>query len=598
MARRLMGFAARARGTYRRRRAAARSLTEIATTIDRPADKGKLDRLPAYDLALNHLRGRSVRVVLVGDGAEVDGALDLWTRYFPYASFVAVRLGAAESVSSAPERVKPTRSGLRRSDPQVSTLNASTTDAGFWIRLAKRKRPSVVIHLGGGATPPAFSALFPMLHACGVFLVENAPTGARSRLTPPGDVAVTLFAGSDADTPEAFAAYLRHTVDSVTLLKGAALVTKARFRQRAYPVTGIADECPMPWHTDVGPAYRRVPAEIINGSPHIDRQWARLMRSPSVQLPAAVSGEISDATVLGSGIVLTASGRVLDESLNNGPRILRRASGLYRPLDGSVWTNEVPIRPVRTIRSVPGRRHVLLKQFGDANYGHWLIDTLPKIRLADQMIKRSQCVFVINQQADDVMRRVVTDSLDLAGVDRAQTLLLSGDTYEFERITVLGDLTRHPIAKSALAMDYLNELAEQVAPAGPDRIYLSRNAFRRRRLANEDELLPVLTAHGYTVLHPEQLTLRDQIAHFRAASFVVGNMGAAMANLVFSPPGVSVLSLATERMAHDYFYDIVCHKSGRYRGIQGRAAEDPPTLAADFVVDAQQVEGGLSWLHG
>jgi hypothetical protein len=58
-----------------------------------------------------------------------------------------------------------------------------------------------------------------------------------------------------------------------------------------------------------------------------------------------------------------------------------------------------------------------------------------------------------------------------------------------------------------------------------------------------------------------------------------------------------VLALATERMAHDYFYDIVCHKEGRYRGLQGSALAEPRNLSSDFQVDSDLFRESLDWLH-
>jgi len=78
----------------------------------------------------------------------------------------------------------------------------------------------------------------------------------------------------------------------------------------------------------------------------------------------------------------------------------------------------------------------------------------------------------------------------------------------------------------------------------------------------------------------------------------VGNMGAALANLAFSPQDVTVLALATERMNHDYFYDIVCHKThGRYQGLQGKAVVDSPDIGSDFTIDLELLEQSLSWAH-
>ena len=53
----------------------------------------------------------------------------------------------------------------------------------------------------------------------------------------------------------------------------------------------------------------------------------------------------------------------------------------------------------------------------------------------------------------------------------------------------------------------------------------------------------------------------------------------------------------------DFFYDIVCHKAGRYRGLQGtrsgssRRPTVSPIWGSDFVVDPEALRACLSWLH-
>lgn len=95
------------------------------------------------------------------------------------------------------------------------------------------------------------------------------------------------------------------------------------------------------------------------------------------------------------------------------------------------------------------------------------------------------------------------------------------------------------------------------------------------------------------MVHPEDLDLRAPIALLRSATHVVADAGAARANLAFSLPGVTVLALATETMNHDHFYDIVCHKAGRYRGLQGTAVDRPADIGSDFRIDPERL--GECW---
>ena len=109
------------------------------------------------------------------------------------------------------------------------------------------------------------------------------------------------------------------------------------------------------------------------------------------------------------------------------------------------------------------------------------------------------------------MRQVVIDSLHLFGITSDQLLFLDKSTYEFERITVLGALSRHPVSKSPLAIEILEALAAKVPPLdrdrATDRIYVTRRGSNRRNITNEDAVIEVLGNHGYRVVAPQELTV-------------------------------------------------------------------------------------------
>lgn len=192
------------------------------------------------------------------------------------------------------------------------------------------------------------------------------------------------------------------------------------------------------------------------------------------------------------------------------------------------------------------------------------------------------------------MEAVVRDTLALAGYPDPELHYLDALT-RFERLIVLGTVSHHPLVKAPSAIRYLEGLGREV-PAGPHRrVYVSRNLGARRRLTNESDLLPLFTARGYHMVSPETLSLVEQISMFKGAQIVAGNLGAGLANLVFSPAGVTVLALTTPRMAHDFFHDIVCHKGGHYRGLQGISTDPQPDIGSDFAVDPAMVTAGLDW---
>lgn len=92
----------------------------------------------------------------------------------------------------------------------------------------------------------------------------------------------------------------------------------------------------------------------------------------------------------------------------------------------------------------------------------------------------------------------------------------------------------------------------------PPKLYISRrtwlhnnfsnigtNYTSRRRLENEDELVELLEARGYTEVFTENLSTLDKLKYFTQAERVVGAIGGGVCNVLFSPPATQLLCLVS-----------------------------------------------------
>ena len=77
-------------------------------------------------------------------------------------------------------------------------------------------------------------------------------------------------------------------------------------------------------------------------------------------------------------------------------------------------------------------------------------------------------------------------------------------------------------------------------------IYISRNRSARRRIINEEALLPLLNTYGFETCYLEEMSLREQAECFANARMVVAPHGAGLVNLVWSRAGTVVLELYPE----------------------------------------------------
>lgn len=80
----------------------------------------------------------------------------------------------------------------------------------------------------------------------------------------------------------------------------------------------------------------------------------------------------------------------------------------------------------------------------------------------------------------------------------------------------------------------------------PDRVYLSRTGVAARPLLNETNVEQIFERHGFTIVHPELLTVAQQMALASNALLIAGPSGSAMFNLAFRGRLRSAFILARE----------------------------------------------------
>lgn len=348
-------------------------------------------------------------------------------------------------------------------------------------------------------------------------------------------------------------------------------------------------------HVLEGPVdYPRLPARIIGATGR--RVWpvrdAHYLEGKATSLPVLV-GELEDVDVVKTGFPVVDQRFVVAESLYwrrdhhvLGPLVRGRTRGLY---------NALGLAPARVLAE-ESVSYVLLKQTHSDNYGHWIVDVLPKMEGVMDLYDLSTLRFLVSGTASEGVRKVYEDSLAQLGVPPEHVVPLADTNTRVSRLIYPAPITEPLATKSLRSMRWLERYGRSVvashgdAATEPVKLYVSRAGYFRRRLLNEDEVVAKVVARGYQVVFPENLDFVDQVRLFSRASHIIGPMGAGVTNLVFAPPRVRLFVLATQEMTHDYFYDLVCLKGGRYHGLQGRSSGERPDQSSDFTVDVDLFE--------
>ncbi|MCK0171440.1 glycosyltransferase family 61 protein [Aliiroseovarius sp. S1123] len=82
---------------------------------------------------------------------------------------------------------------------------------------------------------------------------------------------------------------------------------------------------------------------------------------------------------------------------------------------------------------------------------------------------------------------------------------------------------------------------------GADFVYVSRSKSRGRKIANEDEIISLVKRFGGEIINFEDYDFPSQVKLMSSCKVIVGIHGAGLTNMVFMPPGGTVIELLPVR---------------------------------------------------
>ncbi|GEP06836.1 glycosyltransferase family 61 protein [Methylobacterium oxalidis] len=298
------------------------------------------------------------------------------------------------------------------------------------------------------------------------------------------------------------------------------------------------------------------------------------------------------ATILCSSTDIRFGGDVLYYHENGAPRILYETCRLSeRHVIQGLSADHA-----RIDADIPndGPR-LLLNSAGSFNYGHWLIDDLPRLEAYFVLrgLHPDETITILlpsfNAHIDAVRERSIRFYLPKEAAYRV-VFLARDQIYRFAKIYHVTPCSLEPVAKSPEALLAMRvrllkktlpyrwaQAARRVAawPLNPfsrpgTRLFVDRTPARGRNLVNREAVLAMLAHEGFEVIDPDFLSVRQQMVRFAKARVVVGIMGAAMANTVFCSAGTRVIYLSPDvRWTDPFFWDLAAVCGHRYTALYG-----------------------------
>ncbi len=327
--------------------------------------------------------------------------------------------------------------------------------------------------------------------------------------------------------------------------------------------------------------YARTAPRIANEPPGLD-DWRKALAEGPAQPPRGDVALLRNASIVAGGVIIADDGRVVAESLHNTGDWARFGC-FFHPAPGA--PPQIYARRWIIQNRLSGPVHVMLKQTFDRNYGHWLVEGLPRVVAALKHCDPAQCRVIVSKKGGG-MRHVYAESLAAFGVRPEQIVRHRSRMTHVDQIIYPLPISRHPFLKSPEAIEILESIPKRLGLSknGPKRLYVLRGRGKRR-LVNEQALLDILLPLGFETVDPGALSFGAQVQKFSGAEIIVGNCGAALTNAVFAPRGVVVFALTTQTMRDDFFWDLTDLKRGRYFSLHGKARDESAGMYSDFEID-------------
>lgn len=242
---------------------------------------------------------------------------------------------------------------------------------------------------------------------------------------------------------------------------------------------------------------------------------------------------------------------------------------------------------------------LLATRYGVVTWGHWLIDILPKIVIAEKYFPR-RFLFTLPEWVLGQGRWM--ESLAAYGIFRDRILPIRNDTnYVFAQISAISDIRYddliHPCASDC--MDRCLSLADEQIPT--QRTFLLRTDSLNRRISNAEDVTGLLEQMGFETRDPALISFPEQVQLFRRSASVASIIGSGLSGLIYSPPGVGIISFSPPEWADKTFYGMAQMKFGRYTEVRGNITRQDDRFAkrdSDFHVDLADLRDALSALSG
>jgi hypothetical protein len=176
-------------------------------------------------------------------------------------------------------------------------------------------------------------------------------------------------------------------------------------------------------------------------------------------------------------------------------------------------------------------------------YGHVLLEVIPNLWAQDLITDKAMKIATSIKLSPGYLAM-----FDALGVKPERIERIVGPTYSptvflpsktIQRRRFINPLARNTFDRIKNNLSYKSRIMPY------ERIYISRSKVNGRKLLNEKLVEDLFYSLGFEIIHPQELSIYDQVKLFSEAKYIAGSGGSAMHNTLFSNEECKVLIISS-----------------------------------------------------
>lgn len=245
-----------------------------------------------------------------------------------------------------------------------------------------------------------------------------------------------------------------------------------------------------------------------------------------------------------SGIVISKTNRCIYYGHLIGWPLKALKNSLDKSTDVKEWHDEHSLTMVLGESQSQFKKCILMKSRGEQVYGHWIVDYIPRLYLVGLANISNNVPIIFNslpKWALIFIEKILTASQDI--IENKYKLISIKECiipcYTKIGHTFLGDISKAAWSSLRKFFEISNQVIRQKNNGDnlPTKIFISRekvSTSKEREIHNIDQIQNISEQNGYTIIHPQDLSLFEQARLFNHAEFIVGEDGSGLHSVIFS----------------------------------------------------------------